>query len=76
MVGRPNEGNTMYTYSELWGALSKIPTETLVQAADFFDRCPTGQYDEEAALALRAVVAQRIRDHAAVQRIRDAAAPE
>ena len=65
-------------YAEIFAALRAFSDADLKQAAAFYDRCPNGQWDELAALAIRAVQAQRIADAMArqgwSQRIADAAA--
>lgn len=63
----------MATEKDTWAALGQIPAERLAKAAAFYDDYPTGQYDEEAALALRAIVYLRMADQRAINRLRDAA---
>ena len=73
MVGRPNEDDAM-NYAELFAALHAFSDADLAQAAAFYDRCPDGQWDELASLAIRAILVQRQRDHhALMQRISDIA---
>ena len=49
-------------YKAAWQAVHQFDAEALERAAAFFDQAPTGQYDEEAAACIRAVLAQRKAD--------------